>query len=156
MPSFEIGLSVRSILKFEPQRHQGHKTYYRDRPSRPLCLGGEMLDLDFNVRAIDANVIPIHSSARRWAKHFAGGNVKNASVPGAGHLHTTQFTFAERPAHMCASVVDRMKRSADVEKRDLLTVDLDHSGGAGRNVFGLRNFYKLWHWFLSLLEECSI
>ena len=116
-----------------------------------LRLSVELLDLDFNVRAIDANVIPIHRSARRWAKHFAGGNVKDASVPGAGHLHTTQFTFAERPAHMCASVVDRVKRTAHVEKGDLFAVDLDHSDGADWNVVGLGNFHKLWHWFLSLL-----
>src|SRR5713226_5836920 len=148
MPSFEIGLSVSSI-----EKDYNHKTRRTLKLlSYVLCvfvIGGELLDFDFNVRTVDANVIPRHSTARRWAEHFSSGHVKNASVPGAGHFHATQFTFAKRAAHVGTGVVDRVKRAADVEERDLLTVDFDHPGLSSRNVVGLGNFYKLWHWVLS-------
>src|SRR5207253_2181746 len=104
-----------------------------------------LLDFDFDVWAIDANVIPIHSTARRWAKHFASGHVKNASVPGAGHLCASEFALAQRPAHVRARVIDRVKRTTDVEDCNLFTIDLDHRGLAGRNVVGAGNSYEVWH-----------
>src|SRR5882672_3022642 len=122
MPSFEIGLSVSSI-----EKDYSHKDTKNTKTTLlcSLCLGGELLDFDFDVRAIDANVIPIRSTARRWAKHFAGGHVKNASVPGAGHLCASEFALTKRPAHMRARVVDGVKRTIDIEECNLFTVDLD-------------------------------
>src|SRR5713226_6809575 len=122
MPSFEIGLSFSSILKFEPQRHQGKKGYYRDRSSCPLCLGGGMLDLDFDVRTFDANTVTAYRFRSRWSEHLAGRDIKHCTVPGASDLNAFDFSFAQRTTHVRARVIDRVKRTCNVEECNLLAV----------------------------------
>src|SRR5207248_2031172 len=152
MPSFEIGLSVSSILKFEPQTHQRLKAYYRDRSSWPLCLGGEMLDLDFNVRTLDANTVTGYRFRSRWSEHLAGRDIKHCTVPGAGDFNTFEFSFAQRTTDVRARVIDGVKRTCNVEECNLFTVDLDHPGLARRNILSLRNSHELWHCSLYLKD----
>ena len=121
-----------------------------------LGLSVELLDLDFNVRTVDANVIPRHIAGGRRPKHLTSSNVEHRAVPRARDFSPVDLTFRERPAHVRAGVVDRVERTTYVEKRDFLAVDFDHPGPANGYLFSSGNLYKLWHWFLSLLEGRSI
>src|SRR5438552_10546221 len=122
MPSFEIGFSCRSI-----------------------SISINFSDFDFDVRAIDSNIVSAYALTCGRTEHLAGCDIKNGTVPGTSDFNTFDFPLTKRPAHVCACVIDRVKRTAHVEKGDLFTVDLDHRGLACRNVIGPGNFYSLGH-----------
>jgi len=109
---------------------------------------GNQSNLDFNISAIDSNIIAAYGLPGGWSQHLTAGDIKYRAVPGTGYFPAFDFSFAERATHVSARVVDRMELTANIEKRDLSSIHLDHPGGAGRNVVGPRNSYKFWHCFL--------
>src|SRR6266404_7040613 len=82
-------------------------------------------DFDFNVQAIDANVISAYALTCGRTEHLAGCDIKHCAMPRASDLNTLDLAFAQRPAHVRAGVVDRMVGAVDVEDRNLVTVYLD-------------------------------
>src|SRR5438874_7680521 len=109
-------------------------------------------DFDFNVRTLDAHTVTGYRFRSRWSEHLAGRDIKHCAVPGAGDFNTFEFSFAQRTTDVRARVIDGVKRTCNVEERNLFTVDLDHSGRANRDLLNPGNFDKLWH-ALSLLKS---
>src|SRR5260370_40733259 len=100
--------------------------------SGSLRLSLELLDLDFNVRTVDANVIPRHIAGGRRPKHLTSSNVEHRAVPRARDFSPVDLTFRQRPSHVQAGLAVRAERTTHVEKRGFLADALRQPGPGAR------------------------
>src|SRR5205814_3070810 len=101
-------------------------------PLEPLAP--KTSDFDFDVRAIDPNVIAIDGLGRRRSEHLASSYVEHRAMPGTGYFVALDFAFAKRPAYVRAVIIEGMENAADIEERDLFSIYFDHPGLPGGNV----------------------
>jgi hypothetical protein len=109
------------------------------------------LNLDLNVGADDAHVMPCYSFVGRVAQHVAGANVELRAVPRTGHLVALDLAFGERPFLVTAQIVERKELAIDVEQDDLFALEHHEMGMARCDLTGARGFDEFAH-ELVLLE----
>jgi hypothetical protein len=103
------------------------------------------LNLDLDIRSSNADVIAGDVFICRRTEGFSGSDIEPCPMPRAGHLVTLDFSFRQRPLFMRAGIFEREERALDVEQGDLLTLDVDESCLAGRDVVRTRYLYEFAH-----------
>jgi hypothetical protein len=92
----------------------------------------------------NANIVAVLFS-RPVVQHFSAGDVKDGPMPGTRDFRARELAFAERSANVSAGVIDRMKRTIEVEDGNFNSVNLDQFGLAGGNLVDGGYFNKFRH-----------
>src|SRR5262245_65203470 len=100
-------------------------TVLRDGFQLQIHIDSSESDLNLDIRTIHTHLVSGYIAGRRRAQYLATGDIKDGPMPGAGNFAAVNFTFAQWAADMRAGVVDRVKRSVDIEERDLVAIYLD-------------------------------
>ena len=74
---------------------------------------------------LDLHIVGPRRPHGRHGEGRARADVKLRTVPGAGDLVVAEFAVGERPAVVCADVVDRIKDALDVKDRHHVAIDFN-------------------------------
>src|SRR5882672_6425843 len=66
-------------------------------------------------------------------------------MPWASHFGAVQLAFAQWAADVSAVVIDRVKRTGNVEESYFFSACFNQAGLTGGNFICGCNFYELWH-----------
>jgi hypothetical protein len=121
----------------------------------PLVMSGpEWLDLNLYIASRDPNVVGADVIIRGGTEDLSRADIESCPVPWTRHLVTFDFSVGQRPFFMGACVIDGEEGVPNVEKRDVLAVDVHEQGCTRRDLARARDLHKFGHRAILQFTTC--